>query len=71
VKGIIAIEMLVAYRGMLMYGVSGQFIGEAYSIINETVGDIKSDSETTTLIEKISKLIDSKRMLQSIPVNID
>jgi histidine ammonia-lyase len=71
VKGIIAIEMLVAYRGMLMYGVSGKYISEAHSILNETVGDLRGDSETTVLIEKISKLISSKRMLQSIPVNID
>jgi histidine ammonia-lyase len=70
VKGIVAIEMLVSYKGMGMYGVSGKYLNEAYSILNETVGEIKGDAESTSVIEKISKLIDSNKMLQEIPVRL-
>lgn len=70
VKGIVAIEMLVSYKGMEMYGVSGKYLNVAYSILSETVGEIKGDAESTSVIEKISKLIDSNKMLQEIPVKL-
>ncbi len=70
VKGIVAIEMLVSYKGMEMYGVSGKYLPVAYSILNETVGEIKGDAESTSVIEKISKLIDSNKMLEEIPVKL-
>ena len=71
VKGIVAIEMLVSYKGMEMYGVSGKHLNTAYSILNETIGEFRGDSESTTAIEKISKLIDSRKMLDEIPVRLD
>ena len=43
VKGIVAIEMLVSYRGMEMYGVSGKHLSTAYSILNDTLGDFRGD----------------------------
>ncbi|MCL6002810.1 MAG: histidine ammonia-lyase [Thermoplasmatales archaeon] len=70
VKGIIAIEMLVAYRGMEVYGVSGRHLSTAFSILNETLGDFRGDKETTTKIEKISELIDSNKMLEEIPIRL-
>ncbi len=70
VKGIIAIEMLVAYRGMEMYGISGKHLNTAYSILNETIGEFRGDKETTTLIEKITALIDSNKMLEEIPIRL-
>ena len=70
VKGIVAIEMLVAYRGMEMYGVSGKHLNTAYSILNDTVGDFRGDMETTTLVEKITRLIDSGKMLEEIPIRL-
>ncbi len=70
VKGIVAIEMLVSYRGMEMYGVSGKHLNTAYSILNDTVGDFRGDMETTTLVEKITRLIDSGKMLEEIPIRL-
>ena len=71
VKGIIAIEMLVSYRGMIMYGPSGKNVNTAYSILNEYLGDFKGDRETTTMIEKVTRLIDSNKMLEEIPIKLD
>ncbi len=70
VKGIVAIEMLVAYRGMEMYGVSGEYLTSAFSAIQGTLGEIRGDRETTTAIEKLAALIDSKKMLENIPIRL-
>lgn len=71
VKGIIAIELLTSYKGMEMYGVSGKYLSAAFSIMNEEIGSLGSDRETTTLIDKVTKLIDSRKMLEEIPVVFD
>ncbi len=70
VKGIIAIEMLTSYRGMELYGVSGKHLNTVYSIMNDTVGEFRGDMETTTLIEKTTKLIDSNKVLEEIPIKL-
>lgn len=70
VKGIVAIEMLISYRGMEMYGVSGKHLNTVYSILNDTIGDFRGDMETTTLVEKITRLIDSGKMLEEIPIRL-
>ena len=70
VKGIIAIEMLTAYRGMEKYGVSGKNLNTAFSIMNDTIGEFKGDMETTTLIEKITTMMNSNKMLEEIPIKL-
>ncbi|MEM0128023.1 MAG: histidine ammonia-lyase [Thermoplasmatales archaeon] len=70
VKGIVAVEMLVAYKGMLMYGASGEKLDRIFSILNEHVGKLSGDRETTTLIKKITDLINSGSMLDEISVKI-
>lgn len=70
VKGIVAIELLVTYRGMRMYGSSGKHLNTAYSILNETVGEFKGDKETTTMIERVTRLMDSNKMLEEIPIRL-
>ncbi|MGC8562204.1 MAG: histidine ammonia-lyase [Thermoplasmata archaeon] len=70
VKGIVAIEMLVSYRGMEKYGVSGKNLGTVFSILNDTIGEFKGDMETTTMIEKITALINSNKMLGEIPIKL-
>ncbi|MEM0135740.1 MAG: histidine ammonia-lyase [Thermoplasmatales archaeon] len=70
VKGIVAIEMLVSYRGMEKYGVSGKNLGTAFSILNDTIGEFKGDMETTTMIEKITALMKSNKMLEEIPIKL-
>lgn len=70
VRGIIAIEMMVSYRAMEMYGVSGKYLEEAFSIMKHSIGSLKGDVETTTTIDKIGKLIDDRSMLEKIPVSI-
>ena len=70
VKGIIAIEMLTAYRGMEKYGVSGKNLDTAFSIMNDTIGEFKGDVETTTLIEKITTMMNSNKMLEEIPIKL-
>jgi histidine ammonia-lyase len=71
VKGIVAIELLTSYRGMRMYGSSGKYLNTAYSILNETIGEFKGDKETTAMIEKITRLMDSSKMLDEIPIRLE
>ncbi|MGC8645559.1 MAG: histidine ammonia-lyase [Thermoplasmata archaeon] len=70
VKGIIAIEMLVSYRGMQMYGVSGSELEKIFSLLKDEVGDAQGDRETSSLIKKIAALIDSRKILEAVPVKI-
>ncbi|MEM4778410.1 MAG: histidine ammonia-lyase [Thermoplasmatales archaeon] len=70
VRGIVAVEMLVSYKGMLMYGVSGEKLESIFRILYDEIGNISGDRETTSLIKKLTELIDSERILNHIPVSI-
>ncbi|MEM3755751.1 MAG: aromatic amino acid lyase, partial [Thermoplasmatales archaeon] len=70
VRGIVAVEMLVSYKGMLMYGVSGEKLESIFRILYDEIGNISGDRETTSLIKKLTELIDSERILNDIPVSI-
>lgn len=70
VKGIIAIEMMTCYKAMSMYGVSGNYLANAYSLLRKTIGEMRGDIETTDIIKRVTDLIDSKALLNEIPVKL-
>ncbi len=64
---IIAIELMVNYKAMTMYGHSGVYISKIYDRIRANVPEIKGDIETTFVIEEFLKMIKNETLLDEIP----
>ncbi len=64
---IIAIELMVNYKAMTMYGHSGVYISKIYDRIRANVPEIKGDIETTFVIEEFLKMIKNGTLLDEIP----
>lgn len=70
VGGILAIEIMTSYKAMNMYGVSGRFLPDVNSKLKGVIGEMKGDIETTSIIQRITKMIDSGDLLTILPIKL-
>ncbi|MGC8546159.1 MAG: histidine ammonia-lyase [Thermoplasmata archaeon] len=67
VNAITAIEMMINYKAMRMYGHEGKYISIIYNKIKEKVPEIQGDIETTFIIKEFTKIIEGEYLLDAIP----